>query len=127
MGFFNKIKNIGKKVGGGIAKAAKTVGQGIAHVATDVYKDVIKPGAKLAGHAWDKAAPYIAKYGEKAAAILAATPGLEEFAPIAEAVTKGAQGYEGGKEAAKAWRDKNPIEAAKALQKVAGATGLFKK
>jgi len=120
MGFFDKLKDLGKKVGGGIANAAKTVGQGIAHAATEVYNDVIKPGAKLAGHAWDKAAPYIAKYGEKAAAILAATPGLEEFAPIAEAVTKGAQGYEGGKEAAKAWRDKNPIEAAKALQKVAG-------
>jgi hypothetical protein len=116
MGFINFLK---KKVGQTI-NVAKNIGGGVANVAKEVYKDVIKPGAKLAGKAWNKAAPYIAKYGDKAAEIMLTIPGLEEFAPLAEAVTKGAQGYEGGKALAKAFVDKNPASAVKA------GAGLYK-
>jgi len=38
MGFFNFIKNVGKKVVGGVAKVAKVVGSGVAKVAPIVSK-----------------------------------------------------------------------------------------
>ena len=131
MGFVNFFK----KIGHGIANAGKVVGNGvkgfvtkeIPKVAKTVYNDVLKPGGKLVGKAWDKVAPYIAKYGDKASEVLLTIPGLEEFAPLAESVTIGAKGYEGGKALAKAYVDKNPAEAIKGVQTLSGLRNTKKK
>ena len=79
MGFF-------KKLGQGIKNTVKKVGQKVAPVVKKVGKFVA-----------NKVVPIVAKYGDKAAAALLAIPGLEEFAPAVEGLTKGAQAYQAGR------------------------------